>query len=1308
MTSKRQAEGDVQFLLHKLLAREEVPPKDKYVVAIVRLIQEERNLDLFFTNVVKIPGMKENQVVIWKALGMIHRLMHFLDQDLFVQLITEHVDSINYLRRLCDGETSLFAKAASILGQLLLMKAEFHRKYTEFAGNMGSQRSATHLFSKYGRELVMRLIELQQLNIACITVVMSLTRAIPASKLSQPLGRNRKNQLLANPLHECMLWPMLNVVIESVTVYESCFQLCLRMHACGEDLTGIQRMFQTQHLKLKDMYGQIRANPYLACKVYTLDLRERVPTFSSTAESPLPPRIKPVETPKGEDQSSPTWSPLTTRKPIQAQAETTPSNHSALGTDSNIPTSSSDLLGFDTGAGNSKDPAKELNDLRQERELLRATVASLEDYIKELTGGLTAVDPDTIASMQLDAIMSTEDQLSHLKGQQLTWQQRYQNAVQEISQLQQMVHDYEAQAEQEAFTASAQAEDLEQQLQQAHVEVDMQLAAIQSLQDMNSDFEKQIQDYETRMTLLQAQVLSLQEEEGQLRRKLVESGEQVEVLRLQQGSASESLQQMKEKHQQVEERASQDRLEVEKMTAELTLVKDQLEAVVKERDLLSHHLAGLKNDLATEETRRSQMEQLLMEAETKVQEATNRVVATTAKEAEARESLKKYQEEHFQAQQELADVNTAMAMLRDEVQQRTQEVEAAKLEVDSVRVEREQAIAQLQEELRERDQKLVTAMTHDQSSAQEVERLQQTVALQRKQIMDLQARCSSLESALETANKQIQDLTAAKQALNNKVQDTEHSLKQAQQQHAEKVKEWETTAQSAETTLSQERNTWGAEKRQLEAEVTKLTSQLDGFRTEQRTSSQRAKDLEQNLDSLQRELREARNGHAVELEQARRQHATALREAEDRVAQVMADASQERIEQEAKFAAGVLDSIVAALDSNSASPMELLSKVSTEVKEMAQNTPLPSRTFESGPVSPTVKSESAWRTTKATNDMLRAVRLGSYINQACTQLRKIAESEGVSDTHPVYHRCNVAMQTFQQTLYALCNGHSEATNESLTRLATNVDSLLDSSNELARIHDALENTLEQQMADASTMIDDAAERIELLIRDTEASLKEGTLKVNESILDQSRKLMSYIKQLIATSSELQQEIVSTETNQGKRSSVLQFYKRNSRWVDGLVSAAKAVGAAATVLVDTADRTVSGAGKLEEIMVCGQEISASTAQLVSASRVKARPHSNKKAELESCSKDVHTATQSLIEAVRDACQKAREVQSAQDYLKLTVTQARRLQMDSQVRVKELEYELLQEQERLRQLRKAHYHLSDTSSMSPSPRKLSTAQ
>ena len=42
-----------------------------------------------------------------------------------------------------------------------------------------------------------------------------------------------------------------------------------------------------------------------------------------------------------------------------------------------------------------------------------------------------------------------------------------------------------------------------------------------------------------------------------------------------------------------------------------------------------------------------------------------------------------------------------------------------------------------------------------------------------------------------------------------------------------------------------------------------------------------------------------------------------------------------------------------------------------------------------------------------------------------------------------------------------------------------------------------------------------------------------------------------------------------------------------RWTEGLISAAKAVGLGAKLLVDAADKVVLGSGKFEEIMAASQ-------------------------------------------------------------------------------------------------------------------------
>lgn len=53
--------------------------------------------------------------------------------------------------------------------------------------------------------------------------------------------------------------------------------------------------------------------------------------------------------------------------------------------------------------------------------------------------------------------------------------------------------------------------------------------------------------------------------------------------------------------------------------------------------------------------------------------------------------------------------------------------------------------------------------------------------------------------------------------------------------------------------------------------------------------------------------------------------------------------------------------------------------------------------------------------------------------------------------------------------------------------------------------------------------------------------------------------------------------------------------------------------------NSADKVVNGKGKFEELIVYSKDIAASTAQLVAASRVKARPRSEKLTALKGASK-----------------------------------------------------------------------------------------
>uniref|UniRef100_A0A8B9SCI2 Huntingtin interacting protein 1 related n=1 Tax=Apteryx owenii TaxID=8824 RepID=A0A8B9SCI2_APTOW len=130
----------------------------------------------------------------------------------------------------------------------------------------------------------------------------------------------------------------------------------------------------------------------------------------------------------------------------------------------------------------------------------------------------------------------------------------------------------------------------------------------------------------------------------------------------------------------------------------------------------------------------------------------------------------------------------------------------------------------------------------------------------------------------------------------------------------------------------------------------------------------------------------------------------------------------------------------------------------------------------------------------------------------------------------------------------------------------------------------LGDMVEKEMASTSAAIEDAVRRIEV-----RRSSWTGMLTLN-IILNSCTDLMKAIRLLVMTSTSLQKEIV--ESGRGA-ATTQEFYAKNSRWTEGLISASKAVGWGATQLVEAADRVVLHTGKYEELIVCSHEIAAST-------------------------------------------------------------------------------------------------------------------
>ncbi|KAM8960740.1 huntingtin-interacting protein 1-related protein [Pelodytes ibericus] len=234
----------------------------------------------------------------------------------------------------------------------------------------------------------------------------------------------------------------------------------------------------------------------------------------------------------------------------------------------------------------------------------------------------------------------------------------------------------------------------------------------------------------------------------------------------------------------------------------------------------------------------------------------------------------------------------------------------------------------------------------------------------------------------------------------------------------------------------------------------------------------------------------------------------------------------------------------------------------------------------------------------------------------------------------------------------------------------------------------LGDMVDKEMSSTSKAIEDAVRRIEEMMNQARKDSSGVKLEVNERILNSCTDLMKAIRLLVITSTELQKEIV-----EGGRGAATpqEFYAKNSRWTEGLISASKAVGWGATQLVESADKVVLHKGKYEELIVGSHEIAASTAQLVAASKVKANQNSKNLPKLQQCSRHVNEMAANVVASTKSGIEQI-EDKDTMDFSGMSLIKLKKEEMESQVKVLELENMLQNERMRLGDLRRKHYALA----------------
>ncbi|CAE1302772.1 HIP1 [Acanthosepion pharaonis] len=276
-----------------------------------------------------------------------------------------------------------------------------------------------------------------------------------------------------------------------------------------------------------------------------------------------------------------------------------------------------------------------------------------------------------------------------------------------------------------------------------------------------------------------------------------------------------------------------------------------------------------------------------------------------------------------------------------------------------------------------------------------------------------------------------------------------------------------------------------------------------------------------------------------------------------------------------------------------------------------------------------------------------------------------SHSAQVAAGDELINNCKKAVNESMTTLTAI-EQDSEKVNENINKILEAVKKIqADAETLLPKIADVKDKEIgdmvESEMQSTTSAVDLAAERIEAMLKKTSEDNTGATLEVNTSILDACTSLMKAIKVLLEKSRDLQKEIVA----QGRGASTAkEFYNKHHRWTEGLITAAKTVGWAATALVEVADKVVQGEGKFEELIVCSKQIAASTAQLVVASKVKADRESKCLGQLSNASKMVNEAAGKVVGCAKTASN-AVEEKSLMDFTTLSLHQTKQQEMQTQL-------------------------------------------
>ncbi|KAF3915719.1 Talin-A [Arthrobotrys entomopaga] len=257
--------------------------------------------------------------------------------------------------------------------------------------------------------------------------------------------------------------------------------------------------------------------------------------------------------------------------------------------------------------------------------------------------------------------------------------------------------------------------------------------------------------------------------------------------------------------------------------------------------------------------------------------------------------------------------------------------------------------------------------------------------------------------------------------------------------------------------------------------------------------------------------------------------------------------------------------------------------------------------------------------------------------------------------------------------------------QNLQKLSKMAEAFAPKGGSLANQSGSLEDIVDRELNAAAAAIEAATARLNKMAN-RNRDYDTFDLEIHDSILNSAIAVTTAIAALIKAATDSQREIVAQGKGGLTRTA---FYKKNNRWTEGLISAAKAVATSTNLLIETADGVIVGRNKLEQLIVACNDVTASTAQLVAASRVKATFASKTQDRLESASKAVNAACRALVSQVQKIIAAKDRADDDVDYSKLSSHEFKVQEMEKQVEILQLQNALERARKDLGEMRKHSY-------------------